>query len=37
MVFVNVKVIQPNTNLVLAAHDYALAKEGIVRSMLMQH
>ncbi len=36
MVFVNVKVIQPNTNYVLAAHDYALAKEGIVRSMLMQ-
>lgn len=36
MVFVNVKVIQPNTNFVLAAHDYALAKEGIVRSMLMQ-
>jgi TolB-like protein len=37
MVFVNIKVIQPNTNFVLAAHDYALAKEGIVRSMLMQH
>jgi TolB-like protein len=36
MVFVNVKVIQPNTNYVLAAHDYALAKEGIVRSMLLQ-
>lgn len=36
MVFVNIKVIQPNTNYVLAAHDYALAKEGIVRSMLMQ-
>jgi TolB-like protein len=36
MVFVNIKVIQPNTNFVLAAHDYALAKEGIVRSMLMQ-
>jgi TolB-like protein len=35
MVFVNIKVIQPNTNFVLAAHDYALAKEGIVRSMLM--
>lgn len=35
MVFVNIKVIQPNTNYVLAAHDYALAKEGIVRSMLM--
>jgi TolB-like protein len=36
MVFVNIKVIQPNTNFVLAAHDYALAKEGVVRSMLMQ-
>jgi len=36
MVFINIKVIQPNTNFVLAAHDYALAKEGIVRSMLMR-
>lgn len=36
MVFVNVKVVQPNTNYVLAGHDYVLAKEGIVRSMLLQ-
>ena len=34
MVFINVKVIQPNTNLVLAGHDYVLTKEAIVRSML---
>lgn len=33
-VFINVKVIQPTTNLVLAGHDYVLAKEGTVRSML---
>ena len=33
-VFINVKVIQPSTNLVLAGHDYVLAKEGTVRSML---
>ncbi|MES2259196.1 MAG: FlgO family outer membrane protein [Pseudomonadota bacterium] len=36
MVFINIKVIQPTTNFVLAAHDYVLAKEGIVRSMLMR-
>lgn len=36
MVFINVKVIQPNSNFVLAAHDFVLAKEGIVRSMLMR-
>ncbi|MBB3122219.1 FlgO family outer membrane protein [Pseudoduganella violacea] len=36
MVFVNIKVVQPNTNYVLAGHDYVLAKEGIVRSMLLQ-
>ena len=34
MVFINVKVIQPNNNLVLAGTDYVLAKETIVRSML---
>lgn len=37
MVFINLKVIQPNTNFVLAGHDYVLAKEGIVRSMLMRN
>lgn len=36
MVFINIKVVQPNNNYVLASHDYVLAKEGIVRSMLMQ-
>ncbi|WP_201303408.1 FlgO family outer membrane protein [Massilia sp. 9I] len=36
-VFVNVKVIQPTTNLVLAGHDYVLAKEGTVRSMLQSN
>ena len=36
MVFINVKVVQPQTNFVLAGHDYVLAKEGIVRSMLLQ-
>lgn len=36
-VFINVKVIQPTTNLVLAGHDYVLAKEGTVRSMLQSH
>lgn len=34
MVFINIKVIQPNTNFVLAGQDYVLAKEAIVRSML---
>jgi TolB-like protein len=37
MVFINVKVIQPNTNFVLAGQDYVLAKEGIVRSMLLRN
>jgi TolB-like protein len=36
MVFVNIKVIQPNTNYVLAGQDYVLAKEAIVRSMLQR-
>jgi TolB-like protein len=36
-VFVNIKVIQPNTNFVLAGQDFVLAKEGVVRSMLLQH
>jgi TolB-like protein len=36
-VFINVKVIQPSTNLVLAGHDYVLAKEGTVRSMLQSN
>jgi FlgO protein len=34
MVFINVKVIQPNTNYVLAGYDFVLPKDGIVRSML---
>ena len=37
MVFINVKVIQPNTNYVLAGQDYVLAKEAIVRSMLQRN
>jgi len=36
-VFVNIKVIQPTTNLVLAGHDYVLAKELTVRSMLQSN
>jgi TolB-like protein len=36
-VFVNIKVIQPTTNLVLAGHDYVLAKESTVRSMLQSN
>lgn len=36
-VFINIKVIQPTTNLVLAGHDYVLAKEGTIRSMLQQY
>jgi TolB-like protein len=36
-VFVNIKVIQPTTNLVLAGHDYVLAKETTVRSMLQSN
>lgn len=35
-VFVNIKVIQPNTNFVLAGQDFVLAKESIVRSMLQR-
>lgn len=34
-VFVNVKVVHPQTNQVLAANDFVLAKDGVVRSMLM--
>lgn len=37
MVFINLKVIQPNTNTVLAGQDYVLAKEAIVRSMLQRN
>ncbi|TFW31396.1 FlgO family outer membrane protein [Duganella callida] len=37
MVFINIKVIQPNTNFVLAGTDYVLAKEAIVRSMLQRN
>jgi TolB-like protein len=37
MVFINIKVIQPNTNFVLAGQDYVLAKEAIVRSMLLRN
>lgn len=36
-VFINIKVIQPTTNLVLAGHDYVLAKEGTIRSMLQAY
>lgn len=34
-VFVNVKVVHPQSNQVLAANDFVLAKDGVVRSMLM--
>lgn len=34
-VFVNIKVVHPQTNQVLAANDYVLSKDGVVRSMLM--
>jgi TolB-like protein len=37
MVFINIKVIQPNTNFVLAGQDYVLAKEAVIRSMLLQN
>jgi hypothetical protein len=37
MVFINLKVIQPNTNTVLGGQDYVLAKEAIVRSMLQRN
>lgn len=33
-VFVNLKVIDPNTNVVIAVHDYALPKDNDIRSML---
>lgn len=36
-VFINIKVIQPNTNFVLAGQDFVLAKETIVRSMLQRN
>lgn len=34
MVFVNLKVIQPETNVALAVHDYALPLDAMTRSML---
>ena len=34
LVFVNLKVIQPETNVVLAVHDYALPLDNMTRSML---
>ncbi|MCE3264433.1 MAG: hypothetical protein K0R43_3512 [Pseudoduganella sp.] len=34
-VFVNIKVVHPQSNQVLAANDFVLAKDGVVRSMLM--
>lgn len=34
VVFVNLKVVQPNSNLVLAAHDYALPLDSNVRAMM---
>lgn len=33
-VFVNLKIVQPGTNVVLGAHDYALPKDNNVRAML---
>ena len=36
MVFINLKVIQPATNVVLAVHDYALPLDSNIRSMLRQ-
>jgi TolB-like protein len=33
-VFVNLKVIEPTTNVVMAVHDYALSKDADMRSML---
>jgi hypothetical protein len=33
-VFINLKVIEPQTNVVLAVHDYALPLDGMTRSML---
>ena len=37
LVFVNLKVIQPETNVVLAVHDYALPLDPMTRSMLRGH
>jgi hypothetical protein len=34
LVFVNLKVIRPETNVVLAVHDYALPLDSMTRSML---
>ncbi len=36
MVFINLKVIQPATNIILAVHDYALPLDDNIRSMLRQ-
>lgn len=36
-IFINLKVIQPNTNFVLAGYDFVLNKDRVVRSMLSQH
>lgn len=36
-IFINLKVIEPNTNFVLAGYDFVLAKDRVVRSMLSQH
>lgn len=36
-IFINLKVIQPNTNFVLAGYDFVLARDRVVRSMLSQH
>ena len=35
-VFINVKVVQPQNNFVLAGQDFVLAKDTVVRSMLLQ-
>lgn len=36
-VFVNIKVIQPTNNFVLAGHDFVLAKDPTIRSMLKRY
>lgn len=36
-IFINMKVIQPTTNLVLAGHDFVLSKGGTIRSMLQPY
>ena len=36
-IFINLKVIEPNTNFVLAGYDFVLAKDRVVRSMLSQN